>query len=113
MYSNHSNSWNMDAESDFFLIQTYGLDFTIFEAYQKSKYSGVQIQPFATWSNDFGLQLKNSQTKYERRSLSGVNIRVASIQVQILGTVCKKHYYLRTLSNPILVNSGSNSQYCL
>ena len=73
----------LNADSDFFLVKKDGLDFSIYEAYQKSKYSRLDIQHVATWSNSSGLEFKSNQTKYERRSLSGVNIRVAAIQVQI------------------------------
>ena len=72
------------ADSDFFFIHSNGSVISVVEAYKRAKDKPLLTQKYANWSSAAGLQILQDAEKYERRSLSGVKIRVCSIQVSVL-----------------------------
>ena len=71
------------ADSEFYLMEKNGSATYLTEAYRTSLSSPLTFQHFGVWTNgSSNLQLKTEQEKYDRRKLTGVNIRVASIKVE-------------------------------
>ena len=71
------------ADSDFFFMVANGTRISIMEAYKKSTNLPMLTQEYANWSPTNGLVVTHGTEKYERRSLSGVQIRVGSLEVGI------------------------------
>ena len=72
---------HVPADSEFFFMQSNGSVISVVEAYRRGKGMPLLTKKYATWSSSSGLQVLEASDKYERRSLTGVKIRVASIHV--------------------------------
>ena len=69
------------ADSDFFFMVANETGITIMEAYKKATNLPMLTHEYANWSPTNGLVVSHGTEKYERRSLSGVQIRVGSLEV--------------------------------
>ena len=104
------------ADSDFFFIRSNGSVISVMEAYQKAENQPLVIQNYANWTQNDGLQKFHHGDKYERRRLSGVKIRVGSLQVSmnaiLQNTSQKLHKYLKMYlqSAPITILSNNSQQ---
>ena len=78
------------ADSDFFFMVANETGISVMEAYKKATNLPMLTQEYANWSPTNGLVVTHGTEKYERRSLSGVQIRVGSLEVGNLTHRLKK-----------------------
>lgn len=77
----------MDIDSEFYNVGRSNASgyITVFEGYKKAPDHNFTVQSVATWSENEGLEIPQSE-KYERRSnLSGVSLDIAAV-----GQVCNE-----------------------
>ena len=80
--SNEISSLDLKADSDFYFTTTRGGDIQISEAYQKGEGLPLIITDFGTWSKYGGLKLFINESMFERRTLDGIKLTVASIKAR-------------------------------